>query len=72
MKPIISKPRQLWDKIYGLWEFKTDFKKYLTWKYHKTKTKIEKRGIACDNLYYYAQLDLLREINKQYNLRSIK
>ncbi len=61
----------LWNKIYSIWEFKTDFKKYLKWKYHTTKTKIAKRGIECNSLYYYAQLDLLREIDKQYKLKQI-
>ncbi len=71
MKAPISKIRMWWDKIYGLYEFKTDFKKFLRWKLTTTKTTIEKRGVECDNIYYYAQMDLLREINKQYKLKAL-
>lgn len=69
MKPIISKRELWWSKIYDIWEFKKDFKKYLLWKFITTQRTIDERGMGNDNLYYYAQLDLLREINKQYKFR---
>ena len=60
-----------WNKIYGLYEFKTDFKKFLRWKLVTIKRTVSERGMESDNIYYYAQMDLLREINKQYKLKAI-
>ena len=68
----ISRWEMWWGKIYDIWEFKKDFKKYLMWKFCTTQRTIDERGIESNNIYYYAQLHSLRDIDKRYKFNVIK